>query len=119
MPQYAYLSLLSLDGKSLRLGLIVALRIWHNYREKKTDGLPGLMMFLWAMSGFLWLGLLVQRVGLANVMVPTTGGVPFGQSRCLYAYKLHLLLISALLSRCICGSSSPTTAAHVTSSLGG
>lgn len=25
-------------------------QIWANYRQKKTDGLPGLMMFLWAIS---------------------------------------------------------------------
>lgn len=25
-------------------------QIWYNWRQKKTDGLPGLMMFLWAAS---------------------------------------------------------------------
>ena len=25
-------------------------QIWFNWRQKKTDGLPGLMMFLWAIS---------------------------------------------------------------------
>ncbi|KAL8778857.1 MAG: hypothetical protein Q9213_007211 [Squamulea squamosa] len=25
-------------------------QIWYNWRQKKTDGLPGLMMFLWAVS---------------------------------------------------------------------
>ena len=25
-------------------------QIWYNWKQKKTDGLPGLMMFLWAIS---------------------------------------------------------------------
>ncbi|KAL8979242.1 MAG: hypothetical protein Q9177_006191 [Variospora cf. flavescens] len=25
-------------------------QIWYNWKQKKTDGLPGLMMFIWAMS---------------------------------------------------------------------
>ncbi|KAI4271280.1 MAG: hypothetical protein L6R38_006896, partial [Xanthoria sp. 2 TBL-2021] len=25
-------------------------QIWYNWKQKKTDGLPGLMMFLWAVS---------------------------------------------------------------------
>ncbi|KAL8974892.1 MAG: hypothetical protein Q9205_008114, partial [Flavoplaca limonia] len=25
-------------------------QVWYNWRRKKTDGLPGLMMFLWATS---------------------------------------------------------------------
>jgi uncharacterized protein with PQ loop repeat len=26
-------------------------QIWYNWRQKKTDGLPGTMMFLWALCG--------------------------------------------------------------------
>ncbi|KAI4128879.1 MAG: hypothetical protein LQ338_002509 [Usnochroma carphineum] len=26
-------------------------QIWYNWKQKKTDGLPGLMMFIWAVSG--------------------------------------------------------------------
>lgn len=26
-------------------------QIWHNHRHKSTEGLPGIMMFLWALSG--------------------------------------------------------------------
>ncbi|KAK2750429.1 hypothetical protein FQN57_003909 [Myotisia sp. PD_48] len=26
-------------------------QIWHNWRQKKTDGLPAMMMLLWALSG--------------------------------------------------------------------
>lgn len=25
-------------------------QIWYNWKQKKTDGLPGLMMFIWAVS---------------------------------------------------------------------
>lgn len=27
-------------------------QIWYNWKQKKTDGLPGLMMFLWAICMF-------------------------------------------------------------------
>ena len=27
-------------------------QIWYNWKQKKTDGLPGLMMFLWAICTF-------------------------------------------------------------------
>lgn len=27
-------------------------QIWYNWKQKKTDGLPGLMMFLWATGTF-------------------------------------------------------------------
>ena len=31
-----------------RENLLTMWRIWHNWRRKKTDGLPGLMIMLWA-----------------------------------------------------------------------
>ncbi len=27
-------------------------QIWYNYKKKKTDGLPALMMFLWALCWY-------------------------------------------------------------------
>lgn len=47
-------------------------QIWYNWRQKKTDGLPGAMMFIWALCK-TWQGLL-RRPCTDTVL----GGVPFG-----------------------------------------
>ncbi|KAI9820061.1 MAG: hypothetical protein M1826_001051 [Phylliscum demangeonii] len=70
----------TLDRKDpLRLLMLVlaimadssAFRIWHNWRRKKTQGLPGAMMFLWALSSVL-LGTyaLVQHFNLPSRVEP-------------------------------------------------
>lgn len=48
-------------------------RIWHNWRHKQTDGLPGTMMFLWALSESIHLIRPPPKQPLT-----TLGAVPFG-----------------------------------------
>ena len=47
-------------------------QIWYNWKKKKTDGLPALMMFLWALC---WC-LLSQKMYIPLISGP--GAVPFG-----------------------------------------
>lgn len=52
-------------------------QIWHNWRHKKTDGLPASMMLLWAicMAFFIFDSVYIWRI--ANVCI-CAGSVPFG-----------------------------------------
>ena len=47
-------------------------QIWYNWRQKKTDGLPGAMMFIWALCKS-W-----QELPRRPCTDTVLGGVPFG-----------------------------------------
>lgn len=52
-------------------------QIWHNWRQKKTDGLPQSMMLLWAMCMLLYSGrpvFLSSQAKLGNCLA----SIPFG-----------------------------------------
>lgn len=49
-------------------------QIWMNYRSKKTEGLPAIMMFIWATCRALYH---LQQLG-ANLFFFNPAGVPFG-----------------------------------------
>ena len=49
-------------------------QIWTNWRTKKTDGLPGAMMFLWALCK----SLTTLPCAIQKLIRPPLGGVPFG-----------------------------------------
>ncbi|KAL8767890.1 MAG: hypothetical protein Q9194_005854 [Teloschistes cf. exilis] len=46
-------------------------QVWYNWRKKKTDGLPGLMMFLWAICAVpLGVYVIVQNFNLPIQIQP-------------------------------------------------
>ncbi|KAI9719557.1 MAG: hypothetical protein M1812_003327 [Candelaria pacifica] len=53
-----------------------AFKVWYNWRKKKTEGLPGLMVFLWAMSvAPLGVYAIVQNFTIAIQIQPQIFGV--------------------------------------------
>ncbi|CAO1596907.1 hypothetical protein XANCAGTX0491_000734 [Xanthoria calcicola] len=51
-------------------------QIWYNWRQKKTDGLPGLMMFLWAASAVPFgVYAIVQKFNIPIQVQPQAFGI--------------------------------------------
>ncbi|KAL1971045.1 hypothetical protein VTN77DRAFT_2879 [Rasamsonia byssochlamydoides] len=76
-------------------------QIWHNWRHKKTDGLPASMMLLWAGCAIPFgIYMILQKVNIPLQIQPQLFGffsfVSWGQIL-YYNHNYHLLKVTALV----------------------
>ncbi|KAL8769362.1 MAG: hypothetical protein Q9209_004589 [Squamulea sp. 1 TL-2023] len=71
-------------------------QVWYNWKQKKTDGLPGLMMFIWAVSAVPFgVYAIVQKFNIPIQIQP--------QAFCLLALTSWAQLLASMDSIIACG----------------